>query len=51
MSKDTRHYAKRQLTWYRNHQDCVNLNVDLNNFNNTINQALNLIENFLKEYK
>ena len=48
MSKDTRHYAKRQLTWYRNHQDCVNLNVDLNNFNNTINQALNLIENFLK---
>ena len=51
MSKDTRHYAKRQLTWYRNHQDCVNLNVDLNNFDNTINQALNLIENFLKEYK
>lgn len=51
MSKDTRHYAKRQLTWYRNHQDCVNLNVDLNNFDNTINEALKLIENFLKEYK
>ena len=51
MSKDTRHYAKRQLTWYRNHQDCVNLNIDLNNFDNTINEALNLIENFLKEYK
>lgn len=51
MSKDTRHYAKRQLTWYRNHQDCVNLNVDLNNFDNTINEALKLIEDFLKEYK
>lgn len=49
MSKDTRHYAKRQLTWYRNHQDCVNLNVDLNNFDNTINEALKLIEDFLKE--
>lgn len=49
MSKDTRHYAKRQLTWYRNHQDCVNLNVDLENFDNTINEALKLIEDFLKE--
>lgn len=49
MSKDTRHYAKRQLTWYRNHQDCVNLNVDLENFDNTINEALKLIEAFLKE--
>lgn len=49
MSKDTRHYAKRQLTWYRNHQDCVNLNVDLDNFDNTINKALKLIEDFLKE--
>ena len=49
MSKDTRHYAKRQLTWYRNHQDCVNLNVDLDNFDNTINEALKLIEDFLKE--
>lgn len=49
MSKDTRHYAKRQLTWYRNHQDCVNLNVDLDNFDNTINEALKLIDDFLKE--
>lgn len=49
MSKDTRHYAKRQITWYRNHQDCVNLNVDLDNFDNTINEALKLIEDFLKE--
>lgn len=49
MSKDTRHYAKRQITWYRNHQDCVNLNVDLDNFDNTINEALKLIDDFLKE--
>ena len=47
MSKDTRHYAKRQLTWYRNHQDCITLEVDLDNFDNTINQALDIINNFL----
>ena len=49
ISKDSRHYAKRQLTWYRNHQDCINLEVDLDCFENTINKAYNLIVDFLKK--
>lgn len=38
IKKNTRHYAKRQLTWYKNQfNDIKWFNVDYNNFNNTIN--------------
>ncbi len=47
MKKNTRHYAKRQLTWFKNQmKDIVWFNVDYNHFNNTINEIkkfLNLI--------
>ena len=49
IQKASRHYAKRQLTWYNNHQDTRILNVDLANFQNTIDEAINLINDFIKE--
>lgn len=49
ISKDSRHYAKRQLTWYRNHQDCVSIDVDLNCFENTIDEAYHKIIEFLNK--
>ncbi len=49
IKKNTRHFIKRQYTFF-NHQMKVNwLNVDFNNFDNTIKEAINLIEN--KEIK
>lgn len=48
IQKDSRHYAKRQLTWYRNHQDCIKIDVDLNNFSKTIEDAYQQIITFLK---
>lgn len=40
----SRHYAKRQYTWY-NHQMKINwFDVDFNNFDNTINEVINFIE-------
>ncbi|MBR2891560.1 MAG: tRNA (adenosine(37)-N6)-dimethylallyltransferase MiaA [Bacilli bacterium] len=49
IQKDSRHYAKRQLTWYRNHQDCIKIDVDLNNFSKTIEDAYQQIITFLKD--
>ena len=48
IQKKSRHYAKRQITWYKNHQNVIYLDVDLNDFNKTINEAISLIEKFLK---
>lgn len=44
IQKNTRHYAKRQITWFKNKSDSVN--VDLNNFN--ISDIFNLVEKYLK---
>ena len=49
IQKDSRHYAKRQLTWYRNHQDCIKIDVDLNDFSKTIEDAYQQIITFLKD--
>jgi len=39
MKQNTRHYAKRQFTWFKNQMnDIVWFNVDYDNFNNTINE-------------
>ena len=47
MKKNTRHYAKRQFTWFKNQmKDITWFNVDYNNFNNTLTEIkkfLNLI--------
>ena len=44
----TRHYAKRQMTWFR-HQMQVNwYEVNLEAFNETISAVINDVENWLK---
>ncbi len=40
----TRHYAKRQYTWFNNQMDITWFNSDLNNFDNTVNEIINYIE-------
>ena len=49
MSKDSRHYAKRQLTWYRNHQDTEIVDVNLENIDATIKEVEAKILNFLNK--
>lgn len=44
IKKNSRHYAKRQYTWFKNQMDIDWLEVDFNNFDNTINKAIELIE-------
>lgn len=44
IQKNCRHYAKRQYTWFNNQMDIKWLEVDFNNFNNTIKEAIKYIE-------
>ena len=44
----THQYAKRQFTWFRNQMDVNWLTADIENFNNTINEAKNLVNLWLK---
>ena len=43
IKKNSRHYAKRQYTWFNNKMNIKWFNVDYNNFNNTIKEVLNYI--------
>jgi len=43
IKKNSRHYAKRQLTWFRNKMDCFWIEVDLNNFDKTIEEAFKIV--------
>lgn len=49
IQKATRHYAKRQLTWFRNKFNATFVNVDYNNMNYTSNEIISLIDDFLKK--
>ena len=42
--QDSRKYAKRQDTWNRHQFDVKWIDVDFNNFDNTVNEAINLIK-------
>lgn len=44
IKKDTRHYAKRQITWFKNKMNCV----EVNNDDFAYNRICNLIDEFLK---
>ena len=45
IKKNTRHYAKRQLTWINNQfKDKIEINVNYNNFNESIKKVLNLVK-------
>lgn len=47
IKQNSRHYAKRQYTFFNNQLDVNWFNVDFNNFNNTIKE----VENFIEENK
>ncbi len=44
IKRNSRRYAKRQLTWFRNKMNCIWFNVDSSNFDNTINEIINYIQ-------
>ena len=44
IKQNSRHYAKRQFTWYRNKMNMKWFNTDYNNFDNTINEVIKYIE-------
>ncbi len=44
IKKNSRKYAKRQYTWFRNQMNINWFNVDFENFQNTVNQVINFIE-------
>ena len=39
----SRHYAKRQYTWFNNQMDIKWFDVDFNNFDNTVNEVINYV--------
>lgn len=44
IKKNSRRYAKRQLTWFRNKMDCVWFQVDPNNFDKTVEEVIRYIK-------
>ena len=44
IKKNSRHYAKRQYTWFNNQMDIKWFNVDYDNFDSTINEVIKYIE-------
>lgn len=47
IKKNTRHLAKRQITWFKRHQNINVIEIDRSNFNNTIDEVYKLISKFL----
>ena len=47
IKKDTRHYAKRQITWFKNKMNCI----EVLNDENAYEKVHNLVENFIKKQK
>ena len=43
IKKNSRHYAKRQYTWFNNQMDIKWFEVDFDNFDNTVNLVLDYI--------
>lgn len=44
IKKNSRHYAKRQYTWFNNKMNIKWFNVDFNNFDNTVKEVLDYIK-------
>ena len=45
IKKNSRHYAKRQYTWFNHQVPTIWVETDYNNFNNTVNKCIEIIEN------
>ena len=44
IKKNSRHYAKRQYTWFNHQVPTIWVETDYDNFDNTINKVMDLIE-------
>lgn len=44
IKQNSRRYAKKQLTWFKNQMDVNWIKVDINDFSKTINQAIEMVE-------
>ncbi len=44
LKRNSRRYAKRQFTWFKNKMDCIWLDVNLKNFNKTIKNVINYLK-------
>ena len=49
IQQKTRNYAKRQLTWFKNKMNCIFLEIDYQNEEQTIKQSLELIDHFIEK--
>lgn len=49
VKQKTRNYAKRQITWFKNKMDTIEVAVDYEFVDRSINKIINLIETFLNE--
>lgn len=49
IQKNSRHYAKRQFTWFKNKMNSTIVNININDFNQTINNVYNIIIEFLNK--
>ncbi len=47
LKQETRHYAKRQITWFKRRENAVLLFPDRDGFENTVRQAVEISEDFL----
>ena len=43
IKKNSRHYAKRQYTWFNNKMNITWFNTDFDNFDNTVNDVINYL--------
>lgn len=48
IKKNTRHLAKRQITWFKRHNNIKIIDIDRENFNNTIEEVKKIIRDFIK---
>ena len=48
IQKKTRHFAKRQMTWFRNKMDLEFIEVDYNDYSKTINRIRDFINSKLR---
>ncbi len=49
IKKNSRHYAKRQFTWFNHKTSSIIVNVNVDNFDETIDNVTNLINEFIKK--
>ena len=46
IKKNTRHFIKRQYTFFKHQMDVTWLNVDFSNFEHTINEAIKIVDSY-----